>query len=179
MATPIIEDPNNFPANNSINVPDGTDARVNASAVVRGFVQGLADRTAWLKQRIVQLAADNALTGFNHFLAKVRITPGVVNDPALYTTKIATDAPNPSTNKWQHIFSFKTGGTIYAHVYGGTDGTTRGGLIITYNAWWDAAAGQWQQYETLEDSVALVWRWGSIGVHTQPYGSAPWTDWAI
>lgn len=180
MATPITEDPNSYPADDSIVSPDGTDLRVNASAVVRAFVQMLTDRTAWLRQRITRLDADNTLAGNNTFLRPVNGAPNAVNDPVLVCTQTAVEGPNPSGNRWQHIARLKSGGGQYVHIYTGYEGNTRGGFAVTYNAHWDAnagTAGQWIQYDSGRASTALVWRYDSVSVHTVDTDTDPWEFW--
>lgn len=189
MATYLTEDENDFPAADQMQVPESFDVwggAKSASATVRGVARTMLNRTAWIKKRLVKLAEDNILTAVNEFRRPVVFTPTVVNEQMFGSSKIAIDAPNPPTNRWQIVGRFKTAGGLYCNVYTGTDGDTRGSLLIALNAIWDVNAsgstegftGTWSKYQNNKAATALIWRYGNVRVASRAANdNSSWDFW--
>ena len=183
MATTLTENEDDYPAASAMDVPVTGDRWGTASAVVRGIAQLALNRTAWLRKRAVQLTENNTLTGDNLFTKALVSRPHDTLTPLLRTDYTAEE--HDSGNRWMLLFTFKSDGGMYVHVYSGSDGGGRGGFAITFNARWEPVPtgpfpnGHW----TVENaggavaSSALIWRHNDVRLVGKPAGSADWANW--
>jgi hypothetical protein len=161
-------------------VPDGDDDHMLLAEYIAAIAQALANRTFYLKplaDGAAQRTGGNTISGDQLLTGVLQVTQQAINAPAVQALVVATDAPNPGTNRWQWVFRIKTGGGQYANVYSGTDAAARGSLAITVNAIWDASSGMWSQLDAAQKSIALIWRYFDVRLVGMAAGSSPWALW--
>lgn len=192
-----------FPEN--VPVPDGEDNRGLAAEDVEGAVTPVANRTRWLRAFIetvrdaaAKLGSTNAFTGYNVFKGEtlleghsyinqvdfsdlLYVNPSDANRALLGTNKTAgdhfADGVARTDNLWRKAFDFRLGGGQYSRVYAGRGENT---IAIVSNASWVIAEQRWQHRDPTRPASAIILRFDSTLLATQPAGDAStrWAEWS-
>ncbi len=155
-----------------IEVPEGTDDMNTHAEDLEGFVQKLANRTAYLRE-----IADNAARKDeeNVFTAGAQfIDPPEADYPMIASHRSADTVD--SGNQWMKVHEFKLGEAA-AHYWRLYVGVGSDKWAITENAKWHIPTQKWRQDDDGQDSIGLVATGSGLQFGRVLAGESPWDSW--
>lgn len=152
--------------------PVGADSRSNASLVVRTFVQILANRTRWAKNRIAEVAK---LAEENVFTRTQFVDNSDGPDGALLSTHRTPKDYTNTANRWELITRFPTGdGDVHVAQYVG-QGSDH--FAFVYNAHWHLPTQKWRADDAAVEAYAYVLALNTFRMSVVPAAAPAWNDW--
>lgn len=170
-----IVDANTF--TDPIVVPEGIDTHDTLAEFMEAFVQGLSNRTRFIKNIVDHIARVDVV---NTFVREqiINAIVGSVDTPILTTQGKPGDAVDGGTaypdNPWKLIFAAPTKGSAWSAIY---VGQAPYGLLIANNARWHVPTQRWRQLDATYPSTALISTPDGFVVSRIPAGVADWQPW--
>lgn len=168
MPTEIIADPSAY--SGPLIAPDGDDFMDDAADIVQAFVQVLADRISYVRDRVVRIDIPSTIAAFG----SLTINPTSNAYPAIKCTR--APGQDGSAGPWRQILDFQldeTGGRTVTLYYGNDD--SLGSFAIVVNAHW--AVDHWSRQNAAKTALALFVSPSETRFTIKPTGAATWTTW--